>query len=164
MAVGAVPKAARAVGHERGRPRRLWLTSLAAFGVLALANIWLIPSDSLGKPVKGSPATVERFELETGVRVVRVAVTAGGGLVDFRYQVINADVATDAVHSAQPMLVDEATGTLIDALFMGHSHAGELKPGYSYPLLYVNADGRIERGGLVSVVIGNLILEHVVVQ
>jgi hypothetical protein len=98
-----------------------------------------------------------------GVRVVRVAVTARGGLVDLRYQVLDADKAL-VVHELAPALVDEKTGGMVDTLFMGHRHGDKPKAGLSYPLLFVNRGGLIEPGRAVTVRLGGQSLQHVVAQ
>jgi hypothetical protein len=102
------------------------------------------------------------FQDQTGIRVLRVAMTGGGGLVDLRYQVVDSDKA-EVVHLRPPKLIDEKTGQVIDALFMGHSHGGLPKAGYTYPLLFVNERGLVSRGNTVSVVIGYSRLEHIAV-
>jgi hypothetical protein len=114
----------------------------------------------------GSPESAvarARFQEATGVRVIRVAIVGGGGIVDLRYQVIDADRAL-VVHDEPPILIDEDSGAVVDSLFMGHSHGGVPKAGYAYPLLFVNEAGAIEAGGTVSVVIGEWRVEHVPVQ
>jgi hypothetical protein len=127
------------------------------------ATLWMLWPGTSPPAADGSAAASLRFERETGIRVVRVALTAGDGLVDLRYQVIDPDRA-DVVHTEPPLLRDERTGAVVGTPFMGHSRMGEPKAGYSYPLLLVNEQGSIERGSSVSVLIGDSILEHVVVQ
>jgi hypothetical protein len=133
--------------------------------LLAAPALWTVAAGRVsGGTAAGEPTRLSRsaFEEQTGIRVVRVAVTGGGGLVDLRYQVIDTDKA-EVVHSDLPKLIDERTGQTIDALFMGHSHGSDPKAGYTYPLLFVNRQGLVERGGAVSVVVGDSRLQHVAV-
>ncbi len=105
------------------------------------------------------------FEEATGVRVTLVAVTGQGGLIDFRYQVIDPDKAV-IVHDPEkpPTLVAEATGQVIDRPWMQHGHSGELNPGVTYYLILVNPKGGLKSGDSVSVLIGDFRLEHVRVK
>jgi hypothetical protein len=136
------------------------LTSLA---LATAAAIWLQLAGSASPGFDRSSAAQAAFEQETGIRVLRVAVTAGGGLVDFRYQVVDPDKAL-VVHDDPPVLVDEKTGAVIDTPFMGHSHSGQPKAGHTYPVLLVNEQGLIGPGDTVTVVVGDSRLEHVGVQ
>lgn len=113
-------------------------------------------------PAVVSPAgLIER----SGVRVVRVAATGGGGLLDLRFQVVDPDRAA-AVHDADtpPALVDERTGGAIAGLLMGHSHHGRFKAGVTYYLVFENPGSLVRRGDRVSVVLGPGRLEHVLVR
>jgi hypothetical protein len=98
----------------------------------------------------------------SGVRVVRVAASGAGGLLDLRYQVVDPGVAA-AVHEADspPALVDERTGLVLGALFMGHMNHGRPKAGVTYYLVFVNPSDAVRRGDLVSVVLGRARLAHV---
>jgi len=136
---------------------------LAAVIVAAAAAAWLVSSGSPSVSDVERAAAAAAFEGATGVRIVRLALTGGGGLVDLRYQILDEGLA-ETIHETPPTLVDEGTDEVIDTYFMGHVHGGIPKAGSSYPLLFVNEQGLIERGGSVSVAIGDSVLEHVVVQ
>jgi hypothetical protein len=101
----------------------------------------------------------------SGVRVVRVAATGGGGLLDLRYQVIDAGSA-EAVHEAgtPPALVDEKSGLVISRLLMGHMHHGRQKAGVTYYLIFVNSGNVVRAGDRVAVVLGAARLQHVLVR
>ncbi|WP_157592656.1 hypothetical protein [Solirubrobacter soli] len=109
-----------------------------------------------------SPAA---FEQRSGVRIVRVAVSGAGGLVDLRYQVLDANAAA-ALHDAAtpPQLVDERTGVLVNGLLMGHSHKGPLHPAQSYYLVFDNPGGLVRRGSRVTVQLGAARVAHVRVR
>ena len=145
---------------------------LASLALLAGLGLWLFASSRPALPA--NPPQMDRnltslsqsaFEEATGVHVTLVAVTGQGGLIDFRYQVIDPDKAA-IVHDPEkpPTIVDEATGQAFDKPWMQHGHSGELNPGATYYLILVNPKGGIKSGDLVSVLIGDFRLEHVRVK
>jgi hypothetical protein len=105
------------------------------------------------------------FQRRTGVRIVRVAITGDGGLVDLRYQVIDPNAA-DSIHEPEtpPLLVDEQTGLLINELFMGHMHHGQLKAAQTYYLIFNNPGTLLRAGRPVTVQLGAARVAHVQVQ
>ncbi len=115
----------------------------------------------LGAPPPTSPAIEERW----GVRVKQVGVTADGGLLDFRYLVLDTDKSM-AMHqdpTTQPYIIDEASGVVINSSpTMSHKHI--LNPGLTYFELYRNPKGVVKPGSMLTVVIGDLRLEHLVAQ
>jgi hypothetical protein len=139
---------------------------LALAVVLAIAAGGSSPAPARGGP-RPLPAAVGAAELarRSGVRVVRVAATGGGGLLDLRYQVVEPDAAV-AVHDADtpPALVDERSGQVLSGLLMGHMHHGRLKAGLSYYLIFTNPGDVVRPGDRVSVVLGDARLAHVRVR
>ena len=167
------------VSPRRGRFRPPGRVRIAGFlvGVLVAAGIgalalWL-PQRSSGqtstaeppaqwrRPSVSAPGLAER----SGVRLIRVAVTGGGGLLDLRYQVVDPNKAV-AVHEAQtpPAIIDERTGLVLNRLLMGHAHHGQLKPAVSYYLIFENTGNWVRRGSEVTVLLGDAQVEHVVVK
>jgi hypothetical protein len=107
-----------------------------------------------------------QFERRIGVRLVRVAVTGGGGLVDVRYEVLDPTAAASIHDPARPPeLVDERTGLVVRDLFMGHSHNGRrFKAAQTYFLLFENPGSLVRRGTRVTVQLGAARLAHVRVE
>lgn len=99
----------------------------------------------------------------SGVRITQVAVTGDGGLIDMRYQVVDPDRAA-SVHSTLPVMVDERTGVVVNDLYMGHNHKGQLKAGHGYYLIFTNPGGLVERGTHVTVQLGRARVPHIRVQ
>ena len=174
---GAEPGTGRA-SARRGRfrpPGRVRIAGLAV-GVLIAAGIgvlalWL-PQRSSGEPSVKPPPEWQRPSVSasglaerSGVRLVRVAVTGGGGLLDLRYQVVDPNKAA-AVHEARtpPAIIDEHTGLVLNRLLMGHAHHGQLKPAVSYYLVFENTGNWVRRGSEVTVLLGDAQVEHVVVK
>lgn len=144
----------------------MWLAA-GLTAALALAA-WMIGSQFRANGGGQDPAAEQRaaFEEATGVRLVRVAVTAGGGLIDLRYQVLDPDKAL-SVHDKDkpPTVINEATGQIANQSWMPH-HSGSkrLHTAVTYYDLLNNPKKIIARGKPVTVVIGGTRLEHVIVE
>ena len=163
---------------RRGRFRPPGRVRIAGFlaGVLIAAGIgtlalWL-PQRSSGQPSVAPPPEWRRPAVSaaglaerSGVRLVRVAVTGGGGLLDLRYQVVDPNKAL-TVHEAKtpPAIIDERTGLVLNRLLMGHAHQGQLKPAVSYYLVFENTGNWVHRGSEITVLLGDAQVEHVVVK
>ena len=176
--IRAKPGTGSAAPARRGRFRPPGRVRIAGFlaGVLLAAGIgalvlWL-PQRSSGEPSVNPPpewrrpaVTASGLAERSGVRLVRVAVTGGGGLLDLRYQVVDPSKAV-AVHEARtpPAIIDERTGLVLNRLLMGHAHHGQLKPAVSYYLIFENTGNWVRRGSEVTVLLGDAQVEHVVVK
>jgi hypothetical protein len=118
-------------------------------------------------PVAWQRASTTRDGLvdASGIRLVRVSVSGDGGLLDLRYQVVDPNRAA-AVHDAAtpPAIVDEKSGLVLNSLLMGHAHEGELKAAVTYYLIFENTGGWVHRGSSVTVLLGDVQVEHVVVE
>ena len=102
----------------------------------------------------------------TGTRIVRVTKAADGGLIDVRYQIVDADKAA-ALHDIKrpPALVDEHSGTVVSRLLMGHAHgSGTFHNGETYFFELEDPAGLVQRGDPVSIVMGPVRIMHVKVQ
>ena len=101
----------------------------------------------------------------SGVKIVYVAMTGGGGLIDLRFQVVDPDKAAALHDSATPpAMVDETTGVVVNSLLMGHSHTGAYTTGVTYYLVFENPGNLVQRGTRVSVLLGDAQVQHVLVQ
>lgn len=111
------------------------------------------------------PVTGQGLVQRSGVRLVQVAVTGGGGLLDVRFQVVDPNTAA-ALHdrATPPAIVDEASGVVANRLLMNHSGSGRFKAGVTYYLIFENPGNLIGRGSIVSVLLGNAQVEHVRVR
>jgi len=100
-----------------------------------------------------------------GARVIRVTASGDGGLLDLRFQVVDADKAA-ALHSTKwpPALVDENSGQVIGRLLMGHAHSGTFKAGVTYFYVFEDPGGLVKRGDQVSAVLGPARVQHIPVQ
>lgn len=104
------------------------------------------------------------FAAATGIRIVRVALTAGGGLADIHYQVLDPDKAIIVHDRQQPLtLIQEPSGTVLEIPFHGHGFR-QLHTGVIYRLHLWNTNGALKRGDQVTIMVGDVSLEKVVVQ
>ncbi len=100
-----------------------------------------------------------------GVKVTLLAVTAAGGLVELRYQVVDPDKADALRHDLElvPAIVVEDTGATLVLSSLPHNH-GETRLGGTYFFLFPNAQNALHAGTLVTLVVGDVRLEHVKAQ
>ncbi len=109
--------------------------------------------------------TQAEFEEATGIRVTLIAVTGGGGFVDFRMKVLDVEKATALFANPEnvPVLIAEDGKTKLsppeEVLF-----DGDWETDLGYYTLYPNANGAIKRGSPVTVVIGDYRLEPINAQ
>ena len=105
------------------------------------------------------------FEEATGVRIVRVAYSAGGGLLDLAYQILEPDKAV-ALHDDDlpPGLFNDRNSSVLLQRFHDHAHDRDLHQAIVYHELLVNSEGAVEPGDEVSVLIGRWRLDGVEVQ
>lgn len=170
----ASPRRSRFRPPGRARTAGFLAGVLVAAGIVALA-LWLPQRASGGSSDARSAAPPPQWQRpsvsasglaeRSGVRLVRVAVTGGGGLLDLRYQVVDPSKAV-SVHEEQtpPAIIDERTGLVLDRLLMGHAHQGQLKPAVTYYLIFENTGNWVRHGSEVTVLLGDAQVEHVVVK
>ena len=162
---------------RRVRPSGPLAVAIVASGVALAAVLttlaWWLPQRTDGaaggaepppewrRPAVPTSALADR----SGVRLVRVAVTGGGGLLDLRFQVVDPDKAA-ALHDGRtpPGIVDERTGLVFSRLLMDHAHTADLKPAVTYYLVFENTGNWVRRGTEVTVLLGNAQVSDVVVR
>ena len=117
-------------------------------------------------PVTGESRllTTQELEDEFGIRVRLIGVTAGGGLIDLRYKIVDLAKALPLLgsHETMPELVDEASGKRLVAP-EGMMHHGDLEERV-YFMHYPNGGNKIKPGSLVSVVMGDITVEGIAAQ
>jgi hypothetical protein len=159
-ASAAVATHPRRLARRQSPPRLDWPTLIG----LAALVIGVVAWASLHTP-GGSVVDMAAIEQQWGIRVTMIGVTGDGGLIDFRYQVTDADKAQAFLGNSvnYPVLVDEASGASVRSpALMANKH--EIQAGRTYFLLYRNTDGAIQRGSSVSLVFGQLRVEHLIAQ
>ena len=159
----AVPTGVR---RSLNRPRLLGVVAGAAVAIGAVALITGSHATTAGpKPLPKSVNAAGLLDA-TGSRILRVTSAGNGGLVDVRYQIVDATKAV-ALHESKnpPALVDERSGVVVSRLLMGHAHgSGEFHNGETYFFEFEDPAGLIKRGAPVSVVMGPVTVQHVRVK
>lgn len=143
----------------------------AALLALALAG----PARAAGAPAPRAAAEGGRagragwFQRRWGVDVVGVRRVASGSMLRFDYRVLDPERAAALTdRQARPYLVDEATRTALAVPAL--ENVGELRQvaplqrGRTYFTLFGNPGGLVKRGGRVTLVVGNVRAEGLVVQ
>lgn len=175
--LGPVPAGPPATQGRGWGPRRLRVLGAltGALVVLAVAGLALwLPNRSTGdtKAADVVPLSLERpvvsadgLAERSGVKITHVAVTGGGGLIDLRYRVFDPDKA-NTLHGKRtpPALVDEQSGLVVNQTLMNHAHHGPYKAGVSYYLVFNNPGNLVRRGSMVTVLLGDAEVQHVVVR
>ena len=154
-------------GAGRGGGRGLRALVLAA-GVAAILPLAARAAEA--NATTPSPAWAgmpeDAMEAIHGIRVTRVAVTAGGGLVDLRFTVVDPVKARPLLdaHARPPRLVVEGSGVELEAPKHGGMRGVRLQKDAASFLLFPNARNSIRPGTRVAVVFGDVKVEPVVAQ
>lgn len=148
---------------QLNRPGHLIRWTLLTALAVVLAGAFLVPFiQSLMSPYDEA-AVIAAIEDQYGVHVSMIAVTMGGGAVDFRFQIVDPDKATNFCYDYEnlPVLIVESSGKQIEP--RQHTHHVDYEFGRTYYQLYRNPGGVVKPGTRMTVRIGDLELKHVVV-
>ena len=116
--------------------------------------------------IAGSTAvTADQLEQQYGVKIDVVGLLASGGLIELRFQVIDADKATALFGEVEdmPVLAVEGSNRVLESA-KGMKHEFTLLDGASYFFLYTNAGNAVKEGSQVSFVMNGVRLPHLLVQ
>jgi hypothetical protein len=154
------------------RPTRARITTrqFVLAGVLLVALLgalfaWKHQPATNSAIADSSPITADQLEQQYGVRIDVVGLLASGGLIEMRFQVIDADKATALFGDVADMpvlAVEGSTKVLTSA--KGMKHQLTLLDGAAYFFLYTNVGNSVHEGSQVSFVINGVRLPHLVVQ
>jgi hypothetical protein len=142
---------------------------IPALTLVAVAAAWAIFHTTQPAPASGTtPAPMPRnpaIESTYGIRFSHVAVTAGGGMLDVRFLVLDSEKAQPVGHSPKtfPVIVDQQTGRVISGLAMA-MWPHNPKRGYQYFLIYRNDGGTVASGDKVSIKVGSSWLRGITVR
>jgi hypothetical protein len=146
----------------RRLPRFAWLM-LAALLIVGVAGGGFLAANRPA-PLPGQSASEALIAEKWGIKIEHIAVLADGGLIDFRFKVLDPDKSAALFELAtRPVMVVESTGKRVDSLYHP-PHGHNIVAGQSQYFIYNNSYGAIKSGTPVSVVLGDLRLEHVVAQ
>lgn len=102
-------------------------------------------------------ASFAEMEALTGIRVTLIGVTAAGGMVDFRFKVLDAEKASQIFqdHATMPVLSLKDSKVRI-MMPEGASHSMSFENGKVYYMLFGNPGGAVQPGSQVILTIGGL--------
>lgn len=95
-----------------------------------------------------------------GFRIKHIAMLADGGMFELRFQVVDPDKANLIFVDLEsvPVIVDEDSGTVIAVEDLPHTH--NVPAGLFEYIIFVNWEGSVKPGDLVTVRVGDLELQH----
>ena len=141
------------------------LVAVAGLVIAGLVGFQFLNSPKAAPHAAAMPAN-PAIEERWGIRISQIGVTADGGLVDFRFVVLDQDKALAMMQDVNnlPILVaEDKSGIVNSAAMMPAKH--DLNVGQTYFLLYRNTQNAVKANGLVSVLFSNdLRLEHAPVK
>jgi len=150
------------------RPRSSRLVGIGLVAILLMAGgarAWW-PEQKADVRAGTTLVTAQGMAAKYGIDVNLIGVSAAGGLIQFRYQVVDPDKADAMIHDPKlfPIVVVEESGATM-AIPRPHQHSGAaLELGGTYFFMFANAHNAIHRGSLVTLVMGDARLEHIVAQ
>jgi hypothetical protein len=147
--------------------------------LIVIPAIWLMTearSDE-ARRVESSPSSyttpapavrsvpLEELEERYGIRPTLIGVTAAGGLVDFRFKVLDAEKARILTkdHSLMPVLTVQDSGTRL-ALPGGGLHSMTFYNDKVYYILFGNPKGEIKAGTPIAVAFGDMQVGPILAQ
>ena len=135
-------------------------------GVLFIRG-WRPSNDGTPSAAPVAPAvampTSAVIESTYGIRFTGVDITAGGGMIQVRYQVLDSN-KTEAIHGPElaPYVVDSHGAKYADPGMAGHSHVGKAQAaGRTDYILLANAMGGVKPGSTVTIKVGELELRNI---
>ena len=138
-------------------PRRRRLVALAVVvAVFAAGAAVALPRDSV--------RTVSEAELaaELGIEIKLAAVSAGGGLVDFRFKILDAAKAQIIFDELYPSIISSGGAVLTSDL---RQHGRTIcRTGETQFILFANSGTAVREGETISVEIGDVRIENIAVQ
>jgi hypothetical protein len=153
------------VPQRRWQPKWVLLLVLLLTAGLAL-GVRMVGADASDVRSGTRAVSAQEFAASTGISVTLLGVTGGGGMIEFRYQVVDPDKASQLLHDEDktPILVAEASGETLGMVTRPHAHKADLQLGRTYFFMMANTQNALRDGTKVTVIIGDVRLEHVVAR
>jgi hypothetical protein len=151
----------------RNRVSRVVLLALTVWVIVGLSapRLCMSAGSEEGQPKNSAPSEPEK---NFGIKIVSLRPTAGGQMLDLRFQVIDPEKAKAVLDkNKKAYLLDGKTGkTLpVPVTKAGSMRQTTLKPeaGRIYFMLFSNPGGLVKEGGSVSLLIGDFRKDGIVV-
>jgi hypothetical protein len=154
-----------------GKKFRRALACIVAFSLAAFAFSACyasVPEDKLSKPDSRPDEAGIREKL--GIKPVAIRLTAAGGMIDFRYSVVDPQKSLPLFdRKIKTYLVNQANGdkfavptdTKLGPL---RSSSREPEAGREYFIFFVNPGKLLKRGNKVTVVVGDIKIENLTLE
>jgi hypothetical protein len=127
------------------------------------------PSGELERARRRQRARLEYYKRAWGIEIMSIKPVSSGYMLAFRYRVLDpVKAAPFNDRKAKAFLVDEATGTALAVPAL--ENIGELRPGATpesdraYFMIFGNPGQLVKSGSKVSLVIGNLRADGLIVE
>jgi len=142
----------------------------AALVIVALVagwsgSSWLLGGNDSAVVGSGPMASVDQSEFagETGIWIESVSLIGGGGLIEIRFRILDVD-KSEIVHDTEnpPRIIAE-DGFEIRFQRHEHGHSDENRLGGVYQEQLMNLGGLVSRGDVITVIVGETVLENVTV-
>jgi hypothetical protein len=150
---------------QLGRPGRSMPIKLLVALTIILTIVFLVPVIQSRTASLNQDSAEAAIEDRYGIHITMLAVTAGGGIVDFRFKIVDPEKANNYMHGSYeelPILLVENDGTRINP--RPHTHHVNYEFGRTYYQFYRNPGGVVKTGSEVTAVLGDLQLRHIVVR
>lgn len=148
----------------------------ATVPILLLASVFLTHAEAktdrstISSSIQLPPEQALALEQNHGIEIMSIRSSSGGQMIDFRYKVIDADKAQFLMNrDVKPYLLDPVNGAKF--FVPSYPKVGSMramssspKEGRVYFILFSNHGGVIDTGKNVTVVIGDLKIENLVIQ
>lgn len=148
----------------------------AALGYLALFT-WALTACAAGPSEVGAAKSVppktpgsSEAEQKLGIQVVALRLSEAGNVLDLRYRVVDPEKAHQCLgRGVKPRIEDSRTGLTLsvpDMAYVGSLRQTAVAPeaGKVYFILFGNAGTAVKAGSRVTLVIGDIRLENLVVE
>ncbi len=160
--------APREEATPRRPSRRRWPAVIVIVLLLVLAGVGVKAATSHPADVRDGTQLVDVQGMadRAGVRITLLGLVAQGGMIQFRYQVVDPDKASNLLDDPKlrPILVVEETGETIVLSSRPHKHGSDVDLGGTYFFMMANAHNAVHDGTKLTVVIGDARIEHLVAQ
>jgi len=111
------------------------------------------------------PISEQALEDSYGIRIKLLAVTAAGGLIDFRFEVLDKEKARTLLGDPNLalMVIADDSGTVVQAP-PDTKQSFDLQDGMVYFVQFPNSRHAVESGAPVSLIIGDVRVENLVAK
>jgi hypothetical protein len=137
------------------------LVALLLVGVVA----WQLRPAPNPAIASSTAISADQLEQQYGVKLGVVGLLASGGLLELKFQVVDADKATALFGEVEdmPLLAVEGSTMVLESA-KGMKHQLVLLDGASYFFLYTNVANAVHAGSTVAFVINGQRVPHLTVQ